>query len=642
MSRNPFIDPELGQRHHHRRIALAHNQDIDSVPSNAGGQAHLMNLSNVSTVFVAFVIMAGVLVILIARLFQLQLLSGSTYRLRSEGNRIRSLTTPAPRGTILDRYGLPLAVNVPDIALTIIPADLPKDVSERTALIQRLATAIAWSPTDIEQTLKKDQRRPTDPVTIIEHVPYDQALRFIVSTADIPPVNIVAVPNRSYPLNTTTAGVLGYTGRISPAELQNRPETNPLDVVGKTGLEREYNDVLTGTDGIKQVERDVRNHEQRIVAQQDPVPGKSITTSIDSELQQHLADRLGSMVKSLHTTGGAAVALDPNNGEVLAMVSVPSYDNNWFVAPDHAPDIQRTLTDGRTPLLNRVISGQYPSGSIVKPLIATAALTERTITPSTTVLSVGGFKVGNDFFPDWKAGGHGLTNVTKAIADSVNTFFYAVGGGFDRIVGLGVDRIVEYLQRFGWGEKLGIDLPNEQDGLLPTKEWRTTQRASPWKLGDTYHLSIGQGDLEVTPLQVATAMAAVANGGTLYQPHLVTAVQDANGTVVQHMSSKVISDRLAPGAALATVQTGMREGVLNGSSRAMQSLPVTSAAKTGTAQFGADGKTHAWFAAYAPYDHPRVVIVVLVEAGGEGHAAALPVAKDVLQWYFTSGAGAKK
>lgn len=585
------------------------------------------------------IIFGLVLAVLGVRLVQLQIFQGTDFRLRSDSNRVRTTTVPAPRGAILDRRGQILAANVPDIILTVTPADVPKAIPERTALIERLAKETNLPVAAIEELLLAKQRRLTDPVAILENIPYDRAMQLIISLADIPSVAVVAIPNRNYPTGETFASILGYTGKISPDELLQHPELNQQDVVGKVGLEQQYNKELTGIDGIKSVERDVRNSEQRIISQRDAQPGNSIVTTLDADLQQQLYQRLRDSVKSLRSPGGAAIAIDPQNGEILALASAPTFDDNWFVQSGHNQEISDALTNPAKLLLNRAISGQYPSGSIIKPLISSAALAERTITASTTVMSTGGFKVGAFFFPDWKAGGHGLTNVSKAIAESVNTFFYAIGGGLDNITGLGVDRIVSYLQKFGWGSPTGIDLPSEAAGLLPTKEWRTETRPSPWKLGDTYHLSIGQGDLEVTPLQVAASMAAVANGGTLYRPHVLKEVRQANGQTVSTTDSKIVDSQVVPASVVSTVRAGMREGVLSGSSRSLQSLPVTSGAKTGTAQFGNQNKTHAWFTVFAPYDNPTIAITVLVEAGGEGNATALPIAKEVLQWYFTNGAG---
>ncbi len=430
------------------------------------------------------------------------------------------------------------------------------------------------------------------------------------------------------------APVLGYIGKISSDELQQKSNASIIDVTGKAGLEKMYDDVLRGQDGRREVDR-AKVGQNSSTQDRDPVPGDTLHVSLDADLQQRLFDRLQAAIHQAHSTAGAAVAINPQNGEILALVSAPTFDDNWFVDQSHQSDVMHALHDKTQPLLNRAIAGQYPSGSIIKPLIGTAALAEGVVTPQTTVLSTGGLKVGVNTFPDWKPGGHGITNLSKAIAESVNTYFYEVGGGYDQQPGLGVDRIVKYLSRYGWGRTLGIDIPGEQPGLLPTKQWRTNVRPTPWRLGDTYHLAIGQGDLEVTPLQVASAIAAVANGGTLYQPHLVREISDPNGQTRTTIVPKVLEKDIAPGPDITAVQAGMREGVLSGSSRAMQSVPVPVAGKTGTAQFGVGNHTHAWYTAFAPYDHPTIALAVVIEGGGQGHEIALPVAKDILTWYFS-------
>lgn len=637
LQHDPFM-PETGRSAPRGRSRRAEMSDIEDVPLNARG-GDLLTINAQRTTLGLMIGFLVLLLALVSRVVVLQVVRGSQYRLRSDSNRVRTVTNPAPRGAILDRSGKLLAENVPNLILTITPADLPKNAAEKQAVLETVASVANVPVTDVVTALQSKQRRVTDPITIIEHIPYQQAMKDMIALANVPAAAVVAIPNRHYPAGEATAAILGYTGRISVDELSRQPEKNALDIVGKTGLESTYDDQLTGVDGLKSVERDVRNREQRVILQREPEPGKTLMTTIDLDLQQQLYQRLQAAIKSAKSPGGAAIALNPQNGEILSMVSAPTYDDNWFVESGHNQDITQALSSPAKPLLNRAITGQYPSGSIVKPIIAAAALAEHVITPNTTVLSVGGFKVGNDTFPDWKSGGHGVTNVTKAIAESVNTFFYAVGGGFDNITGLGVDRIVQYLKLFGWGKQLGVDLPSEADGFLPTKEWRTASRPSPWKLGDTYHLSIGQGDLEVTPLQVAAGISAVANGGTLYQPHLLKEVRSSENVLLETHETKVISNQLVSSSVLDTVRSGMREGVLAGSSRSLQSLPVTAGAKTGTAQFGRDGKTHAWFTVFAPFDHPVIAITVIVEAGGEGNATALPVAKDVLQWYFTEGAG---
>jgi penicillin-binding protein 2 len=355
--------------------------------------------------------------------------------------------------------------------------------------------------------------------------------------------------------------------------------------------------------------------------------------TIDGGLQDTLDAALNRMIEHLHVPGGAAVALDPRTGEVLALVSRPSFDPNIFTTGATPDTIQAIFSDPRQPLFFRAVSGTYPSGSSIKPVVAAAGLTEGVITPQTTVLSTGGIQVGPNFFPDWKKGGHGVTDVRRALAESINTFFYYVGGGFENFVGLGVDRLVHYFQIFGLGAKLGIDVPNEAAGFIPTSDWRQRSDAPHWYLGDTYHLTIGQGYISVTPLQVASYTAAVANGGKLFKPYLVRSILNPDGSVAKEMKPELIrmtvDDRF-----LSVVREGMRQAVTTGSAKALNDLPVAVAAKTGTAQFGSENKTHAWLTAFAPYNNPEIAITVLVESGGEGGFAALPVAKEGLAWYF--------
>lgn len=574
------------------------------------------------------------LAVLIVRLGYLQTVVGQTYRDRAEQNRVRLQVIPAPRGQILDRQGRALVNNVPNYVLTIIPADLPRQNPARETTLAQIATASGITIDQLTTLLENPAARPTDPLPLVEYASQAIALKWLVAVQAIPGAGLQILPTREYVIGPSGAAILGYIGKVSPEELENNPQLTTLSLTGKTGLERVYNNDLAGRDGEREVERDVKNQQQQIITEVEPVPGNTLQLGLDIELQKKAAESLQAMVTQLNSPGGAVVAIDPRNGEILALASAPSYDNNWFVQPNRSTEITTALTDPKKLLLNRAVAGQYPSGSIVKPIISVAGLEEKIITPSTTVQSTGGFTIGVNRFPDWKAGGHGMTNLAKALAESVNTYYYVLGGGYEQRIGLGVDRIVSYLQAFGWGSRLGVDLSGEAPGFLPIKKWRENERPTPWRLGDTYHLSIGQGDLEVTPLQVATSLAAIANNGTLYQPRLVTKVLRPDGTIIREIPKKVLTEKIASTANIRAVQVGLREGVLSGSSRSLQSLPVAAAGKTGTAQFGNSGKTHSWYSAYAPFDNPEIVIAVIIEAGGEGNAAALPVAKEILEWYF--------
>jgi len=293
------------------------------------------------------------------------------------------------------------------------------------------------------------------------------------------------------------------------------------------------------------------------------------------------------------------------------------------------------LNDENNPLFNRAISGEVPSGSTIKPVVAAAALQERVISENTSFLSIGGLHIGQWFFPDWKAGGHGVTNVRKALAESVNTFFFYIGGGYQDFVGLGVDRLVKYMRLFGLGEKSGLDLNGESAGFVPTSDWKEETKNEAWYIGDTYHISIGQGDILVTPLQVANFTAAVANGGILYRPYLVQSLLDENNQVVKQIEPQIIRRDFIDPYNLQVVREGMRQTVIAGSARSLSVLPVNSAGKTGTAQWSSKKQNHAWFTGFAPYENPEIVITVLVEEGREGSEVSVPIAKEILDWYFS-------
>jgi penicillin-binding protein 2 len=326
------------------------------------------------------------------------------------------------------------------------------------------------------------------------------------------------------------------------------------------------------------------------------------------------------------------VAIDPRNGEIRALVSLPSFDNNLFSGKMSQEDYSKLISDPDKPLFNRAISGEYPPGSIIKPAVAVAALSEGVITPSTIIDGLGGsLNIGDYHFGDWKA--HGPSDVRLAIAQSNDIFFYTVGGGYGSIQGLGMDRMKKYENLLGLGSKLGIDIQGESDGLIPSTDWKIAKFGERWYTGDDYHCAIGQGFVTVTPLQIADYIAAIANGGTLYQPRIVSKIVNGNDTI--NNSSVVIRDKFISPDIIKVVQEGMREAVTSGTAQTLKDLPVDVAGKTGTAQFGSENKTHAWFVSYAPYENPELAMVVLVEGGGEGNSSALPVTKDVYNWYFS-------
>lgn len=579
---------------------------------------------------------------LFARAAQLQVVSGASYRALAERNRVQTRVLPAPRGTIADRFGAPLAVNVPTFALTVRPDELPRARGSQTpedqAAQQRArdaavlrASALAGMPPE-ELSARLDEFSPTtsDEVTLKRGIPYEAAMRIAVALPTLPGFGLQTTSIRSYDTTVRSLShVLGYAGLVSASELETLRAQGyrPVDAVGKTGLEKSAETLLRGTAGRVMAEVDARGRELRLVDRTDPVPGANLTLSIDLAFQRYAEERLVAMLKRTGVDKASVVALDPRDGAVRALISWPSYDANAFVQGIGAEAYKALAEDPAHPLFPRAVSGEFPAGSTFKPFVSYAALNEGVVNEHTSFLSTGGLSVGPWFFPDWKAGGHGVTDVRKAIAESVNTFFYIVGGGYDATTGLGVERITDYARRFGFGQKTGIDLPGEADGFLPSKEWKEKAKGERWFVGDTYHLAIGQGDLLATPLQLAAAGAVIANGGHRVTPHVVEKV---DGTPAQ----VPMPDGTFETANVTVVRQGMRQAVTSGSARFLNDLKFPVAGKTGTAQPGGDVKTHAWFLGFGPYQDPTLTIVVLLENGGEGSSFAVPIAKDLFAWWF--------
>lgn len=578
--------------------------------------------------------------LLVSRLMWLQVAEGAHYRDLANGNRLRLERLEASRGTIYDRTGKPLVHNVANFLLYCIPADLPKEVEERKKLIENLAnTTQAFSAEEIIQKLEGLSPANLEyyqPLFLADNLPYEQSLKIYLQAFSQPGIILANKSRRQYDLPSFSfSHVLGYTGKINEAELERNKDTYiGIDYIGKTGLEKTWEKELRGTPGVKEIEVTATGKEQSIVSQTPDIPGKDLTLSIDATAQQKLEEIIANQLQKLNRTRGVGIVMDPNNGEIIAAVSLPAFDNNTFARGVTNKEYQALEGSPDKPLFNRIVSGEYPSGSTIKPIIAGAALEEGIITSQTAFLSTGGLRVGQWSFPDWKGGGHGLTNVTKAIAESVNTFFYYIGGGYGDFSGLGIDRIVSYLQKFMLGRSLGIDLPTEATGFVPTKAWKEQVKKESWYIGDTYHVAIGQGDLIVTPLQVAAYTMYFANGGTIYKPHLVKDIKTPDGKIVRQVKSEVLAQDIISQTNTNIIREGMRQTAVAGSARSLTSLPVSSAGKTGTAQWSSKKDYHAWFTGFAPYENPELVITVLVEEGGEGSVAATPIAREFLQWYF--------
>lgn len=577
-------------------------------------------------------IVVSLILILGMRIFYLNVIMGDHYRKVADGNRVRSVVIKAPRGKILDRFGKTLVNNIPSVDAVIIPADLPKNSIERKEVAENISRILGENEGEIWGMIEHLGNKSLTPALLKENITHEEALIIIEKKQDIRGIGIEKTAVRDYVDSLIFSHVLGYEGKIRKEELEKNPDYLLTDYIGKQGLEQSYEKYLRGVHGAHQVEVDSLGNMKKEIGLISPEAGSDLFLNIDAELQKNIFDRLENVLEKTETKTAAAVAINPQNGDVLALISLPGFDNNLFAQGLSVEEYSSLTTDPGKPLFNRAISGEYPPGSTIKPLVAAAALSEGTINEHTTVADQGSINIGSYSFRDWKS--HGLTDVKKAIAESCDVFFYSVGGGFYGIEGLGMDRMKKYENFFGLGTKLEIDIPGEADGFIPDEQWKMDALGEKWYVGNSYHASIGQGFITVTPLQIANAIAAIANGGTVYRPQIVSYIQKTDGEKIIN-SPKIISSGMISTENIRIVREGMRQTVISGTAQSLKDLPVEVAGKTGTAQFGSEEKTHAWFVSFAPYNNPKIAMVVLVEGGGEGHSSAVPVTKEVYEWYFT-------
>ncbi|MFA5029442.1 MAG: penicillin-binding protein 2 [Patescibacteria group bacterium] len=580
-----------------------------------------------------FVIIFG-LALLLGRSFYLQVLNGSYYFSLAENNRIRIKNIQAQRGIIYDRNGKILVKNISGFSLLITQADLSKDQFQKTEVLRKTSELAGIPLAEIEERLNKADKYFWQPIVVKTGIDYEKAMALKIASIDLPGISLEDDSWRQYLFSNSLSHLMGYVGKISTEEYEDNKSGYLLsDNIGKTGLEKYYENLLRGKNGIKKIEVDSLGREKKIIAQEEPVNGSNLVLTIDADLEEKIYQTFKEALGKKYNA--VAVVSNPQTGEILALVDYPSYDNNLFATGISQQDYNNLLNDEKKPLFFRAISGEYPSGSTIKPVIALAALQEKVVDKNTSFNSVGGIWVGSKwFFPDWNPGGHGITNVIKALALSVNTYFYYVGGGYGNFNGLGVDLIDKYLNLFNLGQKTGIDLPAEKSGLVPTPAWKEENKKEQWYIGDTYHLAIGQGDLLVTPLQVNSWTATISAGGAIYRPHLVKEIVNPDGRK-ELIAPIVVKSGIADRKNIDIVREGMRQAVLAGSARGISGLPVTAGGKTGTAQWNEKKNNHAWFTAFAPFDQPSFCITILVEEGGEGSSIAVPIAREVMNYWFT-------
>src|SRR3989338_1618219 len=583
--------------------------------------------------------------LLMGKVFSMQMISGKEFLILADDNRSRTILTQPMRGVIYDRNGVQFVFNESSFDLVLDKRDLPSSEDDRTTVLKVVAEIIgsdlASMRTEIDQSVNPK-------LLIAKNLSYEHLLilETKINQKSLPGFLIEKNVIRDYKDGNIFSHLIGYLGRINQEEYKTLQSYSISSYIGKAGLEKTYEDILRGNPGIVKIHKDALENIKAEEVVANPKSGKSLVLWLDSQLQNKIRESLSAKLQELGAKKAVWIAMDPETGGILALVSLPDFDNNLFQGRTDLEPINDLLNDPSQPIFNRAISGKYLVGSTIKPLIASAALKEKIIDPMKEIYSQGYIEIPHQYDPeiiytfrDWAV--HGWVDMRKAIAQSSNVYFYSVGGGYQDQKGLGPTRIKEYLNLFGWTQKTGIDLFGETAGFIPDKEWKKNTFKEPWLDGETYNLSIGQGFVQVTPLEVATAYSVIANGGKLVQPQVVSKIIDtSNGSinVLQEFQPKIIRENFIKEQNLRVVREGMRQAVSGynsplASSYLLSSLPVDVAAKTGTAELGMD-RYNNWVTVFAPYDNPEIVLTLLIENVQGVQAAVLPVAKEILEWYF--------
>ena len=574
-------------------------------------------------VVIAALVLSAFLVI-VGQLWYLQVLEGGRFLDASEKNRIRVRPAAAPRGILFDRHGVPLVDNRPAFTLSLIPRELDRDPERRRVALGRVAVLLGIPYRELEESAARVAPDSFLPVRVRRGLTLDDVAKVEEWKLELPGVIVEVEPQRTYPTSRFAAHLLGYVREANEEQLkQGRYRRG--DMVGQTGLERLLDEYLRGRDGGQSIEVDAMGRPVRLVKQMEPHPGAQVVTTIDRRVQEAAEG-------ALEGRAGAIVVMDPRNGDVLALASAPAFPIDRFTGTIDRETWLAVLRDPEHPMLNRALQTQYAPGSVFKVVVAAAGLQEGTLMPMDHVYCNGQFHLGGWTFKDWKEGGHGGVDLHRAIAQSCNVFFYQAG------LKIGGAAIVKYAKAFGFGLPTGVDLQAEKPGFLPKPKVRRGREV--WQAGDTVNMSIGQGALLVTPIQVARFMAAVANGGVLWKPRLVQRVERPGQGIVYSDGGRVDGHVDLSPIVWAFLKDSLWSVVNEGGTGAAARIPgLDVAGKTGTAQTIANskasrGEDHAWFAAFAPAKDPQVVVVVLIERGGKGGQVAAPIAKKILNAIF--------
>jgi len=566
------------------------------------------------------------LILALAVLYQtlkMQTFEHQKYVALAQRNKFAVSKLDARRGVIYDSNFKQLVFNKPSYNLIFNKAEFPEDNKDQEKILRKVSWILGENKEILE---KKIAQVKNDKTPVAQSLDYQKLLLLESNIEELKGFALEDVSVREYPEGPLLSHIIGYYRQSGKSE----------------GLENFYNQFLSPKLGEVMTEKDVYGNVISKKVLSLPEPGKSLVLWIDSDLQKKLFDVMSQEMEKIGAKKGVAVALDPNTGGVLAMVSFPSFDNNVFSKGLSREEWERLLNDPNKPFLNRAVAGRYATGSTIKPLIAAAALQEGIVKEHSTINCTGKIVVDNPWYPDkpfvfrdWRA--HGITDIKKAIAESCNVFFYTLGGGYKDFQGLGPEKIKRYLEFFGWGKLLGIDLPGEEQGFIPDKDWKKEKFKSPnnlWMPGDTYNLSIGQGFISITPLEVADAFASLVNGGKLLKPQIVKEIVGEDKKPVKEFGPEIIRQDFIDEKNLEIVKQGMRGTVTYGTAKSLNSLPVAVAGKTGTAQTSKKNRYHNWLTVFAPYENPKIVLTLMVENIPETYSVVLPTAYKVLNWYF--------
>ena len=572
---------------------------------------------------------ACLLILLVVRLIWLQLIETERFQTASEANRLQTLPVSPARGLIVDRNGLILAENRPNLQLLLVP----EEVDDIDVMVSEVRSRIEFTDGDAERFAKnlKSRRRPRDPVVVKDDLSESEAALIAVDLFQFPGLQIEARPTRFYPYGGLTAHSLGYVGRLSLSELQAIEESRyaGTETIGKSGVEKAYEDALLGQVGVERVETSARGQIMRSVDRDDPVPGADIPLHLDIGLTAKLYEALGDR-------RGAIVAMDPQTGGILGLASAPTYDANAFIGGISQAEYATLQVNQDTPLFNRALRGQYPPGSTIKPMLGLVGLHYGAVTWEKEISDRGFFQLSGDDhkYRDWKRWGHGRVNIEKAVIESCDTYFYEMA------VRLGVDQMSEGMRWFGFGRRQGRDIQGDLPGILPSREWKRQARNQSWYLGETVISGIGQGFWVTTPLQLAAATTAMARRGNFIEPHF-SVLEDVDAGAPVPLGDSMDWERMID--AMEDVLHGER-GTARGAARG---LNYRIAGKTGTVQvvgiaqeeeYKEDEieerlRDHALFVGFAPADSPSIVLALVIENGGSGGTSAAPVARQIFDYW---------